>query len=128
MCSSRWIDHVKNTKEQYGVQEITADELQAALQEKDTAPVLIDVRETDEWKTGKLPTAVGLPRGILELKVENVVSPDSQRPIVLYCAGGLRSIMTAASLIGMGYNKENIKSLTGGFGSWAKKGYTVVKD
>ncbi|CAO3594103.1 unnamed protein product [Absidia cylindrospora] len=105
---------------------ITADELHAQLGGQTPAPVLIDVREAEEWKGGKLPQAVCLPRGITELKVEKVVSPDSDQPIVVYCAGGLRSVMTAASLIGMGYKKENIKSLIGGFGTWNKKGYTVV--
>lgn len=58
--------------------------------------------------------------------MEKVVSPNSDQPIVLYCAGGLRSVMAAASLVGMGYKKENIKSLKGGFGAWNKKGYSVV--
>ncbi|KAI8339039.1 Rhodanese-like domain-containing protein [Chlamydoabsidia padenii] len=119
---SRWSDLVDKTKEQHQIQEISADKLRSNLSE----PVLIDVREADEWKTGKLPGAVCIPRGIIELKVEKVVAPESDQPIVLYCAGGLRSVMVAASLVEMGYKKENIKSLKGGYGTWITKGYPVV--
>ncbi len=30
--------------------------------------VLLDVRESDEWRQGHIPQAVGIPRGFLELR------------------------------------------------------------
>ncbi|ORX54045.1 Rhodanese-like protein [Hesseltinella vesiculosa] len=88
-------------------------------------PLVIDVRETDEVSQGKIPSAVSVPRGILELKIEKLVTPESDRPLVLYCAGGLRSIMAASSLVGMGYDKSKIRSLQGGYGAWVKQGFSV---
>lgn len=142
---SRWTDLVKETQKTYQFKEITAEELAAQLKEKEQ-PVVIDVREGAEWaQAGKvriqsvdltqhylwfikqIPTAVTLSRGVLELAIEKVVSPDSDRPVVLYCAGGLRSIMAAESMARMGYDKKNLISLKGGFSAWSKAGHDVEK-
>ncbi|KAJ8658270.1 hypothetical protein O0I10_005953 [Lichtheimia ornata] len=124
---SRWTDMVKGTKESLNIREITADELDIEMTSADSKkPVIIDVREINECEQlGKIPSAVNISRGVLELGVEKVVTPESGNPVVLYCAGGLRSIMAAESLIRMGYDKENVKSLKGGFAAWKKSGYGV---
>ena len=64
-----------------------------------------------------------VPRGYLELRIENV-APDRSRPIVLYCAGGARSALAARSLEELGY--ENVNSLAGGFGAWKNAGLPYV--
>ncbi|KAI8381594.1 Rhodanese-like domain-containing protein [Radiomyces spectabilis] len=127
---SRWGDVVKRTQEQLKVAEISASELKNYLSSefpsKSTdAPVIIDVREASEWQNGKIPHAVCLSRGVLELGIEKVISPDCERPIILYCAGGLRSIMAAEALVRMGYNKDKLTSLRGGFSAWHKEGYPI---
>ncbi|KAI8068530.1 Rhodanese-like domain-containing protein [Gongronella butleri] len=127
ILASRWSDLVKKTRQDNGIQEVNSDELNTALGGNE-APLVIDVRETAEVAQGKIPTAVTVPRGILELQIEKLVSPDSDRKVVLYCAGGLRSIMAAASLVGMGYSKDKVQSLQGGYGAWVKQGYkTEIK-
>ncbi|KAL1926536.1 hypothetical protein VTP01DRAFT_5657 [Rhizomucor pusillus] len=129
IAQSRWSDLVKQTKESLQIKEVSPSELKTELAGAQHQPIIIDVREGPEWqKTGKIPNAVCLSRGVLELTVEDVVPPESDKPIVLYCAGGLRSIMAAESLIRMGYNKDNIKSLKGGFVAWKKEGFDVQKD
>ncbi len=50
-------------------------------------PVLIDVREQDEWDEGHIPRAVHIPRGYLESRIERA-APDPARQVVLYCSGG----------------------------------------
>lgn len=77
--------------------------------------LFLDVREADEYEQGALPGAVHLPRGYLELQVEGRV-PDKSRPIVVYCAGGVRSAFAAHSLHQLGY--EKVWSLAGGFNRW----------
>ncbi|KAI7886156.1 Rhodanese-like protein [Lichtheimia hyalospora FSU 10163] len=125
---SRWTDMVKDTRDTLNIGEITADELDIEMTNNAKKPVIIDVREITECEQlGKIPSAVNLSRGVLELGVEKVVTPESGNPVVLYCAGGLRSIMAAGSLIRMGYDKENVKSLKGGFAAWKKSGYQVDK-
>src|SRR5436190_23780313 len=82
--------------------------------------VLVDVREKHEWNEGHLPAAIHVPRGYLELQIEEAV-PDKSKTIVLYCAGGVRSLMAAQTLQQMGY--KDVISMSGGFGSWKGGGF-----
>jgi molybdopterin/thiamine biosynthesis adenylyltransferase/rhodanese-related sulfurtransferase len=84
------------------------------------APVLLDVRERDEYEQGFIPRAQWIPRGFLELKVEDVV-PDREREVIVYCAGGVRSALATRSLNEMGYTK--ISSMAGGFRAWKNAGH-----
>jgi len=83
------------------------------------AATFIDCRELDEWEQGAIPGAVFIPRGFLELKVENLV-PDRSAPVVIYCAGGARSAFAAQALEQMGY--ADVVSMAGGFGRWKDEG------
>jgi len=87
--------------------------------------LLLDVREKDEYREGHLPGAVSLPRGFLELRIEQVV-PDKSKPIIAYCAGGTRSLLAAKQLREMGY--ENVVSMAGGFTAWKNKGFAWRQD
>lgn len=80
---------------------------------------LIDIREPDEVQTGSIPGARTIPRGVLEGNIEAQV-PDRSTPVVLYCSGGHRSILAAASLAAMGY--DNVSSMEGGFERWKTEG------
>src|ERR1700716_1784561 len=104
------------------IREVDVRELEAS---RDGAgkPVLIDVREQDEVEQGIIPGAVHIPRGYLESRVEQYV-PDSNTPIVAYCAGGNRSAFAAETLQQMGYT--NVTSLKGGFGAWKDAGLNFV--
>ena len=82
-------------------------------------PVLIDVREKDEWMEGFIPGAQWIPRGFLELRIEDKV-PEKDSAVVLYCAGGTRSALAARSLADLGYT--NVSSLEGGFSAWKRAG------
>src|SRR4051794_7752373 len=82
-------------------------------------PVLIDVREKDEWMEGFIPGAQWIPRGFLEQRIEDKV-PEKSSAVVLYCAGGTRSALAARSLADLGYT--NVSSLEGGFSAWKRAG------
>jgi sulfur-carrier protein adenylyltransferase/sulfurtransferase len=81
---------------------------------------VLDIREADEFEQGAIPGAVFAPRGILESAISAHVS-DPGTEIVLYCAGGARSALAAATLVDMGYT--NVWSLEGGFGRWKTDGH-----
>jgi rhodanese-related sulfurtransferase len=78
------------------------------------AIVLIDVREDREWNLGHADGAHHMSRGTLESKIDTAVPRDST--IVLYCASGNRSALSAESLHAMGYT--NVASMAGGFRAW----------
>jgi molybdopterin/thiamine biosynthesis adenylyltransferase/rhodanese-related sulfurtransferase len=105
------------------IKSIDIDEARRMLEKPGT--VLIDVRESDEWRQGHISQAVGIPRGFLELRVEEKV-PDHKTPVILQCASGTRSLLAARSLREMGY--ENLYNLTGGFNAWKDRGLPWTAD
>jgi adenylyltransferase/sulfurtransferase len=86
---------------------------------------LLDVREREEYREGHLEGAFSLPRGFLEIRVEEAVS-DKSTPIIAYCAGGVRSLIAARTLKEMGY--ENVVSMSGGYTAWKNAGHKWVAD
>jgi sulfur-carrier protein adenylyltransferase/sulfurtransferase len=89
----------------------------------DQEVVLVDVREKHEWNEGHIPGALHVPRGHLELLIEEAL-PDKSKKVILYCAGGVRSLMAGTTLQQMGY--KDVVSMSGGFGRWKDSGYAFV--
>ena len=85
----------------------------------DRSPVVLDVREPDEYEQGALADAIHIPRGHLEAQIENRL-PDHDAEIIIYCAGGVRSAFAAKTLTELGY--PNAVSMDGGFGQWKDEG------
>jgi sulfur-carrier protein adenylyltransferase/sulfurtransferase len=81
--------------------------------------VLVDIREQDEVDQGIIPGAIHIPRGFLEMRIEEAVR-DHNTPVVVYCAGGVRSIFGAESLTQLGY--RDVASMSGGFSGWKASG------
>ena len=88
---------------------------------RDTEPgtVFLDVREPDEFEQGAIPGAVFIPRGHLEAQIENRV-PDRSTPLVVFCAGGVRSAFATRTLGELGYT--DVVSMNGGFNAWKDQG------
>ena len=80
---------------------------------------LLDVREPDEVEQGAIPGAIHIPRGHLEANIENRL-PGRETPIVVFCAGGVRSAFAAETMQSLGYT--NVASMDGGFNKWKDEG------
>jgi molybdopterin/thiamine biosynthesis adenylyltransferase/rhodanese-related sulfurtransferase len=104
------------------IREVSVSDVKRLTEQK--APIkLIDVRESEEFANGKLPGAISVPRGFLELRIEEKAKRDES--IVLYCAGGTRSALAAKTLREMGY--ENVASMAGGFNRWSDSAFPIEK-
>jgi len=104
------------------IHEVSVSDVKRLLDEH--SPVkLIDVREGEEFAGGKIPGAMSIPRGYLELRIEEKAKRDE--PLVLYCAGGTRSALAARTLREMGY--QNVSSMAGGYNRWSDSGFPVEK-
>ena len=115
VTSNQLLDKVKAD-----IAEVTVTQVEDDL--KAGKPVhVVDVRERDEVMDGYIPGAELIPRGFLELNVEEDVTMDRDAEIVLYCAGGNRSALAARDLAFMGYT--NVKSMIGGFKGWKDAGF-----
>ena len=99
-------------------QEVDADTLSGELR-NGRQPAVIDVREPDENAQGIIPGSLHIVRGFLEQRIERAL-PDRERPVVLYCASGTRSLLAARTLSELGYT--NVRSLAGGFTGWKRAG------
>lgn len=103
------------------IAEVSAAQVQEDLK-AGKAIHIVDVREREEVMDGYIPDAEMIPRGFLELNIEEDVTMDRDAEIVLYCAGGNRSALAARDLTFMGYT--NVKSMIGGFKGWKDAGYS----
>ena len=89
----------------------------------------LDVREPEEFAAGHVPGARSSPRGFLEVKADlehpkrDPWLADRSRRLILYCGGGHRSALAAATLQEMGF--EDVRSLAEGWTGWKKRGYPV---
>jgi rhodanese-related sulfurtransferase len=99
------------------VKELTVEQLRE-MQRRGAGSALVDIREDREWNLGHLPGAVHMSRGTLESKIDGAV--PRERPVVLYCANGNRSVLAAESLRQMGY--VDVASLAGGVRAWVDSG------
>ncbi|MDH4170618.1 MAG: molybdopterin-synthase adenylyltransferase MoeB [Acidimicrobiia bacterium] len=80
---------------------------------------LLDVREPDEYEQGAVPGSIHIPRGNLESNIENRVT-ERATPLVVMCAGGVRSAFAAKTLQELGYT--DVVSMDGGFNRWKDEG------
>lgn len=105
------------------VRTISLDDLKARLEDTSRpAPLLVDVREKDEYRAGYIPNAIHLPRGFLEMQAEQKL-PEKNAEIVVYCAGGTRSAFAAKTLAELGYT--DVISANPGFVRWKDLKYPV---
>lgn len=99
-----------------GVEEISPVDLEEMKKDGEDF-LLLDVREPDELAEGTIPGSVSLPRGKLELEIDKYTT-DKDKKIVLYCAGGGRSLLSAYMLGKLGF--RNAMSLIGGYKLWSE--------
>jgi molybdopterin/thiamine biosynthesis adenylyltransferase/rhodanese-related sulfurtransferase len=80
---------------------------------------ILDVREASEWEQGHVSGARHVSKSYIEQDIEALV-PDHDAAVVLYCAGGIRSLFAAQTLLDMGYT--DVASMSGGFQAWKSEG------
>jgi glyoxylase-like metal-dependent hydrolase (beta-lactamase superfamily II)/rhodanese-related sulfurtransferase len=101
---------------------MSLEELKARVDSRATDLVVLDVRERDAYEEGHVPSARLLPRGQLELRV-NQDLPDPTLRILAYCEIGRISTLAAATLREMGYQRA--VALDGGMKAWREAGFPV---
>ncbi|MCC5875674.1 MAG: rhodanese-like domain-containing protein [Candidatus Sumerlaeia bacterium] len=95
-------------------QELAAKEVLALLEAPDP-PVFLDVREAEELAAdGFIPGSTHIPVDDLEGRLGEL---DPTRPVVVYCASGMRSMDAGAFLLEKGFSE--VSNLNGGLSTWA---------
>ncbi len=85
---------------------------------------IINVETSADFSAGHVPGARWVPRGSLELQV-NDVAPDKSAPIAVTCNNGENAALAGATLKEMGY--QNVSVLEGGMAAWSKAGLGLEK-
>jgi rhodanese-related sulfurtransferase len=97
-------------------------ELKTCLESRKNELIVLDVRERDAFEEAHIPGAQLLPRGQLELRVNDELT-DPTRRILVYCEFGRVSTLATATLRQMGFRCA--VALDGGMKAWREAGYAV---
>ena len=101
---------------------MSMEELKGRVEAHESSLLVLDVRERDAYAVAHIPGAKLLPRGQLELRV-NQELPDPTRRVLVYCDFGKVSTLAAATLREMGYTRA--VALDGGMVAWSEAGYPM---
>ena len=97
------------------IHEVNQDEFKQWLEAKKEDLRVIDLREPHDHSVGRIPGALNIPRGMLEVEIEDSV-PDQDQLVVLYCGGGSRSAHIAAKRILEDFQGAHIDGLSAAAG------------
>jgi glyoxylase-like metal-dependent hydrolase (beta-lactamase superfamily II)/rhodanese-related sulfurtransferase len=97
-------------------------QLKANIENRCEDLIVLDVRERDAYESGHVPGAFHLPRGQLELRVNEELT-DPTRRILVCCEVGRISTLATATLRTMGF--LGAVALDGGIKAWREAGYPV---
>ena len=111
------------------IKTISSEEAKKKIDDKECN--LIDLRDIRELeKNGRIENSINIPRGMLEfwMDPESAYFKDGKidmnKEMVLFCAGGLRSALSAKSLQEMGFKK--VSHIDGGFAAMRNNGFKIT--
>src|SRR5690349_2018533 len=101
---------------------MSMDELRHRVDARDDRLVVLDIRERDAYDAAHVPGARHVPRGQLELRIDQTL-PDPTVRVVTCCEFGKISTLAADTLRTMGYVRA--VALDGGMKAWREAGYPI---
>ncbi len=105
------------------IKKVTPADVKAAIDKKEKA-VILDVRDSEEYKAGHIPGAINISRGKLEFIVWDRIT-DKDAKIYVYCLTAARSALATKTLNDLGY--KNAVLMDAPFEDWIKAGYPVAR-
>jgi len=104
-----------------GLPTIDASDASAQLEAADeTGPLLVDVREPDEYRTARANGAVLMPMSEFATRASEL---PKDRPIYVICASGNRSAAATGFLLRSGWT--DVSNVAGGTAEWERRGLPV---
>ncbi|HEX2755846.1 MAG TPA: MBL fold metallo-hydrolase [Candidatus Limnocylindrales bacterium] len=103
---------------------LSVDELAATIERAAPAdaPLVIDVRQANEYETGHVPGSIHIAAGSLP---DRLAELPRQRPIATICASGLRSSIAASILRSAGF--DDVSWVASGVSAWRAAGHPTVR-
>ncbi|NWJ48994.1 MAG: rhodanese-like domain-containing protein [Chloroflexi bacterium] len=106
---------------QKGYSDITP--IQAEQRIKETNPLVVDVREPNEYAAGHIKDSVLIPLGQVGMRIDELGPKEGE--IILVCHSGGRSSYAANMLAAQGFT--NLSNIIGGTMAWAREGLPLYK-
>jgi rhodanese-related sulfurtransferase len=100
--------------------EVTPRQTREALaRTDDDRPFLLDCRRTDEWALCRIEGAVLVPMDQVARRLDEIedAAGSKDRPIIVYCHHGRRSLTVTSQLRAVGFT--DVKSMAGGIDLWS---------
>ena len=121
-----WPEVLEDIRARYPeVQQLSTDSLASWLDAGDKKqPILLDIREENEYAVSHLAGARHLPPDATDFSLLDGVPRDT--PLVLYCSVGYRSSKMAQQLQEMGFT--DVSNLEGSIFTWANEGRPVIHE
>lgn len=94
------------------IEEVTPDQVDALAA---AGAVVLDIRDKEEFDVDRIPGAVNVSRGTLEMRIESVI-PDLDATVLCYCNAYNRGALSADTLRAMGY--RNARLIAGGLNAY----------
>jgi rhodanese-related sulfurtransferase len=101
---------------------IDVTEAERRLREDPAAPILLDVREMNEFAEVRVPGAVLVPTSAFMVRVDEL---PAERPLMVICHMGSRSAAVAGFLIRGG--RTDVVNVAGGMDAWERAGLPVER-
>jgi rhodanese-related sulfurtransferase len=98
----------------------TADAVRLA----NSGALLLDVRDGKDYEAGHIIEARNIPAAELANRAESL-KKFKEKPVIVYCDGGLASAGAARALRASGFTK--VVTLSGGLNSWRQENLPLVK-
>lgn len=101
-----------------------ADATQAVKLMNNDESLVLDVRDDNEVREGKIQGSKHIPLGQLSNRMIEL-EKSKEKPILVYCRSGNRSSQACTTLTKNGF--ANVTNLAGGFMAWQSANLPVVK-
>jgi rhodanese-related sulfurtransferase len=82
---------------------------------------IVDCREQDEWDDAHAEGMTLLPLSVMGQRLNEL---DRDRPLIVVCRSGNRSLKAARQLAEIGFT--DVKSMQGGLLAWAEQGQPLI--
>ena len=102
------------------IQELSIEQYRELFEDKLTEYSLIDVRELDEFQKVRMPNTSNIPLSQFQFRFNEI---PTDKPLILVCQTGVRSLMAARFMNANGY--DEIYNFTDGTLGWMQRGLPI---
>ena len=98
-------------------------QLKTKIDQSSEPLVLLDVRTTEEFETGRIKNSINIPHEILLSNID-LVSQYNDEQLVVYCRSGKRASLVIEALEKNGFT--NVVDIEGDILAWSEANYPLV--